>query len=117
MNDDDRKLMVEIGKALKTQGDAILAMQKEKMGKAIVNNFSAPIPSPIQPPRVSVVDHEGTLNRFKMELKFEGGEMMTEQQRMDHSIRLLTEMEDLLREYGVTRLSGNYERTLKPISA
>ena len=114
MNEDDRKLMVEIGKALRTQGEAILSLQKNTGTNVPA---AQPTPSPIQPARTSVVDHEGTLNRFKMEIKFEGGEMMAEQQRMDHSIRLLTEMEELLREYGVTKLTGTYERTSKPVSA
>ena len=111
MTDDERTTMISIGKAVTEQGEAI------KKILAVIEPKAAPVPSTFAPQRMSVVDHEGTLNRFKMEMKFEGGEMMNEQQRMDHSIRLLTEMEELLGEYGVTRLSGNYERTAKPISA
>lgn len=109
MTPDQVDTMIKIGKAVTDLAETVRKMQEAQK----------PVPTPSQflPSIVSTVDHEGTLNRFKMELKFEGGEMMAEQQRMDHSIRLLTEMEELLREYGVTRLSGNYERTLKPVSA
>lgn len=110
MTPDQVATMISIGKAV-TELAATVKKMQESMAPV------APIPTSKEflPSIVSTVDHEGTLNRFKMELKFEGGEMMAESQRMDHSIRLLTEMEELLKEYGVTRLSGNYERTLKPV--
>lgn len=97
--------MITIGKAVTDLAETVKKMQ-ESMAPA------APVPTSksFLPNIVSTVDHEGTLNRFKMELKFEGGEQMAESQRMDHSIRLLTEMEDLLREYGVINLNGNYSR-------
>lgn len=121
MTPEERDLMIRMGKAITEHGEEnrrimnMLIDNRELSSKIpLVRNVTA---STSPHGKVSVIDHEGTLNRFKMELKFEGGEMMTEQQRMDHSIRLLTEMEELLCEYGVTRLSGNYERSLKSISA
>jgi len=113
MNDEERKTMITIGKAVTDLAKVVKEMQDGKPSTA----QEARVSEFYSAPRTSVVDHEGTLNRFKMELKFEGGEQMAEAQRMDHSIRLLTEMEDLLREYGVTRLNGTYERTAKSVQA
>lgn len=117
MTDDERKTMMLVAKELTEQGKMLKGLMNQLLDNRERSSKAPFIPSPIQPERVSTVDHEGTLNRFKMELKFEGGEQMAEQQRMDHSIRLLTEMEDLLKEYGVTKLSGQYERTAKSVQA
>ena len=119
MKPDQVDLMVTMAKELTEQGKILKGLMnqildnRERSSKPILStDFDIP-----QPARTSVVDHEGTLNRFKMELKFEGGEQMAEQQRQDHAIHLLTEIEDLLSEYGVTRLTGTYERTAKPVQA
>lgn len=121
MSPEERETMITIGKAVTENGKAI--GQLAPVLKQIADFFAgatrvAPIVSPImQPPRVSVVEHEGIMNRFKMELAFDQGEMWSPEKRQDHALALLADMEDLLKEYGVTRLVGNYDRSRSTISA
>lgn len=62
------------------------------------------------PSKLSVVDHEGMVNRFHMEIGFEQGETWTVEKRQEHSMRLLAELEDLFTEYGVITLKGDYHK-------
>lgn len=109
MTEEERDTMIKIGKAVTDLGESVkklsLWVQEDKKPGPIKSTFDIP-----RPPTISVVDHEGLSSRFKMEISFEQGAAWTQQQRMDHSIKLLTEMEDLLKDYGVTNLSGNYSR-------
>jgi|CXWL01.1.fsa_nt_gi hypothetical protein len=105
MNEDERNTMITIGKAV-TELAATVKKMQESMAP------TAPVPSTLvpQPPRVSVVDHEGPASCFKMEIGFEQGKQWSQEQRQDHCIKLLTEVEELFREYGVEKLVGNYTR-------
>lgn len=102
MTEDERATMISIGKAVTEQGVAvknILNLMGEKKELVV---------SPIQAPKVSVVDHEGPSSRFQMDISFRDAQAWSQQQRMDVSIKLLTEMQELLQEYGVIKLQGNY---------
>ena len=104
MTPEERELMIKIGKQITIQGEAIMEIKKSLAPTAPVKStFDIP-----QPPRVSIVDHDGLASRFKMEIGFEQGSLWSQEQRMDHSIKLLTEMEELLKDYGVINLTGNY---------
>lgn len=115
--------MIKIGKAVTEQGKTLAEMTpvfKQIASFLAVEKKPALIPSTFdipRAPRVSVVEHEGTMNRFKMELGFDQGHEWSPEKRQDHAIALLTEMEDLLSQYGVTSLTGNYVRSRSTIQA
>lgn len=122
MTPEERETMIKIGKAVTDQGKAIAEMLPvfKQIASFLAVEKPAPIPSTFdipRTPRVSVVEHEGLMNRFKMELAFDQGHEWSPEKRQDHAIALLTEMEDLLRQYGVTSLTGNYVRSRSTISA
>lgn len=58
----------------------------------------------------STVEHDAADGRpgFKMDIVFENADEMDAKTRMDTSMELLSEMEDLLEEYKVSSLNGTY---------
>lgn len=102
--------MIKMAKEITENGKESRALMNQLLDNRERSSKAPFIPSPMQPPRVSVVDHEGLASRFKMEIGFEQGKQWSQEQRQDHCIKLLTEVEELFREYGVEKLVGNYTR-------
>lgn len=131
MTDEERKLMITIGSALTDLQKKLLpaiqiiidrSVKPDEFGpKSSVaaghEMQRLPVTSPAdivhahgRPSVVSTVEHEigQGLHKFKMDIVFDNASAMLPQQRMDNSIALLSEMEELLREYKVTSLTGTY---------
>lgn len=118
MNPEERKLMIEMGKALKAQGEIIADLQKIKGSPVFTPEVKIPM-SLISPPALtSTVDHESKDRNFKMNVRFSGQDANTQEERMNKSVRFLRELEEVFDSYGITHLSGTYDRlTHSPISS
>lgn len=111
MTPEERDLMIKIGQSLTTLQQEVLPILRD-----IRSHRPAPsaevLPQsflPRQAAPVSTIDHSrGGIPIFKMDIVFGNGAAMTSEQRQETSMSLLAELEELLREYHVTSLSGTY---------
>lgn len=111
MNEDDRKLMISMAKAIETQGQAILELQKsERAPLAAITGAMSELKAMDKAGIESKISFEKQKQHLIMDVQFEGAELLSFEDRQKRCQQFLGDMRGLLEDYKVVKMHGSYVR-------